>query len=74
VANCSETGVLGAAAGVMGSLQALEILKEIAGIGESLAGRLLLYDALTTRFRTIALPRDPNCPLHGRAGPGPKHT
>jgi adenylyltransferase/sulfurtransferase len=74
VANCSETGVLGAAAGVMGSLQALEILKEIAGIGESLAGRLLLYDALTTRFRTIVLPRDPNCPLHGQAGPGPKHT
>ncbi len=64
VPNCSETGVLGAAAGVMGSLQAMEVLKEIAGFGESLAGRLLLYEALTTRFRTIALPRDPACALH----------
>lgn len=63
--SCSEAGVLGAAAGVMGSLQALEVLKEIAGFGETLAGRLLLYEALTARFRTIALPRDPGCPLHG---------
>ena len=63
---CSEAGVLGAAAGVMGSLQALEVLKEIAGFGESLAGRLLIYEALTARFRTIALPRDPACPLHGK--------
>ncbi len=68
-ANCSETGVLGAAAGVMGSLQALEVLKEIAGLGESLAGRLLIYEALTTRFRTIALPRDPGCRLHGGQQP-----
>jgi adenylyltransferase/sulfurtransferase len=63
--SCSETGVLGAAAGVMGALQALEVLKEIAGIGQSLAGRLLIYDALTVRFRTITVPRDPACPLHG---------
>jgi adenylyltransferase/sulfurtransferase len=62
-ATCSETGVLGAAAGVMGSLMALEVLKEIAGFGESLAGRLLIYDALGTRFRTLALPPDPACPL-----------
>ncbi|MBV9548602.1 MAG: HesA/MoeB/ThiF family protein [Alphaproteobacteria bacterium] len=62
--SCSETGVLGAAAGVMGSLQALEVLKEIAGFGTSLAGRLLIYEALTTRFRNVALPRDPECPLH----------
>ena len=46
VPSCSETGVLGAAAGVMGSLAALEVLKEITGIGESLAGRLLIYEAL----------------------------
>jgi adenylyltransferase/sulfurtransferase len=65
VPSCSEAGVLGAAAGVMGALQALEVLKEIAGFGESLAGRLLVYEALTARFRTIALPRDPACPLHG---------
>ena len=58
---CSEAGVLGAAAGVMGSLQALEVLKEIAGIGEGLAGKLLIYEALTTRFRTIILKPDPAC-------------
>lgn len=62
--SCSETGVLGAAAGVMGSLQALEVLKEITGIGTGLAGRLLIYEALTARFRTITLDRDPACPLH----------
>ncbi len=63
---CSEAGVLGAAAGVMGSLQALEVLKEIAGFGESLAGRLLIYEALTCRFRTVTLPRDPACSVHGK--------
>jgi len=63
--SCSQTGVLGAAAGVMGSLQALEILKEITGIGQGLAGRLLIYEALTARFRTITVPRDPGCTLHG---------
>ena len=59
---CTEAGVLGAAAGVMGSLQALEILKEITGAGESLAGKLLIYDALDTRFRTLVLKPDPACP------------
>jgi len=66
---CSEAGVLGAAAGVMGSLQALEVLKEIVGFGESLAGRLLIYEALNPRLRTIALPRDPACLLHGKKQP-----
>ena len=66
VGNCSETGVLGAAAGVMGSLQALEVLKEITGIGQGLAGRLLIYEALSARFRTITVPRDPGCSLHGK--------
>ena len=65
--NCSETGVLGAAAGVMGSLQALEILKEITGAGTGLAGRLLIYDALSAGFRTVALRPDPACPLCGKA-------
>jgi molybdopterin/thiamine biosynthesis adenylyltransferase len=65
VPSCSETGVLGAAAGVMGALQALEVLKEITGAGEGLAGRLLLYDGLAARFRTISLPPDPACPLCG---------
>jgi len=61
VPNCSETGVIGAAAGVMGSLAALEVLKEIAGIGEGLAGRLLIYEALSARFRTVILRPDPAC-------------
>jgi molybdopterin-synthase adenylyltransferase len=63
--SCSETGVLGAAAGVMGTLQALEVIKEITGAGESLAGKLLIYDALATRFRTVTVKRDPACPLCG---------
>jgi adenylyltransferase/sulfurtransferase len=65
VQSCSETGVLGAAAGVMGTLQALEVIKEITGIGESMAGRLLIYEALTTRFRTVTFKRDPACALCG---------
>ncbi len=65
VPSCSEAGVLGAVTGVMGTLQATEVLKEITGIGESLAGRLLLWDALAARFRTIALRRDPDCALCG---------
>ena len=63
--SCSETGVLGAAAGVMGTLQALEVLKEIAGVGESLAGKLLIYEALATRFRTVTVRPDPACALCG---------
>src|SRR5579863_10754088 len=65
VPSCSETGVLGAAAGVMGSLQALEVLKEITGIGESLAGKILITDTLAWRFRIVALAPDPKCPLCG---------
>jgi adenylyltransferase/sulfurtransferase len=63
--NCSETGVLGAAAGVMGTLQALEVMKEILGIGETLAGKLVIYDALSARFRTVTVAPDPKCPLCG---------
>jgi len=65
VPTCSEAGVLGAVTGVMGTLQATEVLKEVLGIGDSLAGRLLLWDALDTRFRTVKLRRDPACPLCG---------
>ncbi len=61
VPSCGEAGVLGAVTGVMGTLQATEVLKEILGIGETLAGRLLIWDALATRFRTIRLPADPAC-------------
>ncbi|HEX3430934.1 MAG TPA: molybdopterin-synthase adenylyltransferase MoeB [Rhizomicrobium sp.] len=63
--SCSETGILGAAAGVMGTLQALEVMKEIIGIGESLAGQLLIYDALGARFRKVRVPPDPACALCG---------
>ena len=65
VQSCSETGVLGAAAGVMGTLQALEVIKEITGAGESMAGRLLIYEALSTRFRTVTFKADPECALCG---------
>ena len=65
--SCSETGVLGAAAGVMGTLQALEVIKEITGAGESMAGRLLIYEALSTRFRTVTFKADPACALCGLA-------
>jgi adenylyltransferase/sulfurtransferase len=67
VPNCSETGVLGAAAGVMGALQGLEVLKEAAGFGTGLAGKILTYKALTAEFRTARLPKDPACPLCGTA-------
>jgi len=65
VDSCSETGVLGAAAGVMGTLQALEVIKEIARVGESFAGKLLIYEALATRFRTVTIKPDPACALCG---------
>ncbi|MGY4802516.1 HesA/MoeB/ThiF family protein [Teichococcus aerofrigidensis] len=67
VPSCSEAGVLGAITGVMGTLQATEVLKEILGIGESMAGRLLLWDALDSRFRTVRLKRDLACALCGDA-------
>ena len=67
VPTCSEAGVLGAVTGVMGTLQATEVLKLILGIGEGLSGRLLLWDALDARFRTVRLKRDPACALCGEA-------
>jgi molybdopterin/thiamine biosynthesis adenylyltransferase len=63
VPTCSEAGVLGAVTGVMGTLQATEVLKEIMGIGDTLSGRLLVWDALATRFRNIKLRPDPACAL-----------
>jgi len=62
---CSEVGIIGALTGVMGSLQALEVIKELTGAGASLAGRLMLYDALAAEVRTIRLRRDPKCPACG---------
>ncbi|MCK5166986.1 MAG: ThiF family adenylyltransferase, partial [Rhodospirillaceae bacterium] len=65
VPSCSEAGVLGALCGTVGSLQATEILKEILGIGESLSGHLLVYEALGATFRNIKVKPDPECPLCG---------
>ncbi len=65
VPTCSEAGVLGAVTGVMGTLQATEVLKEILGIGESMSGRLMVWDALDSRFRNIKLRPDPSCALCG---------
>lgn len=65
VPTCSEAGVLGAVTGVMGTLQATEVLKLVLGIGDPLKGRLLLWDALDARFRTVRLKRDPACALCG---------
>ena len=61
VPRCEEAGILGAIAGVVGSLQATEALKELLGLGEPLAGRLLLYDALSVTLRTINYPKAPGC-------------
>jgi molybdopterin-synthase adenylyltransferase len=59
--SCAASGVLGAMTGVIGAMMALEVIREITGFGDSLAGRLLLYDALGARMRTVRLPRDPAC-------------
>ncbi len=59
--SCADTGVLGALVGTLGSLAAIEVLREIAPFGEGLAGRLLLIDALSMRQRTVTLTKDPAC-------------
>lgn len=70
--NCAEAGVLGVLPGVIGLLQATEVVKLLLGIGESLAGRLLQFDALSMRFRETRLRHDPDCPVCavGRPFPG----
>ena len=65
VPSCAEAGVLGVLPGIIGSIQAAEAIKLILGIGESLAGRLLLLDALKLEFRELAIARDPECPVCG---------
>lgn len=62
---CSEAGILGAVAGVVGTLMAVEALKELIGIGDGLSGRLLLYDALSATMRTIRFKRRAGCPACG---------
>jgi molybdopterin-synthase adenylyltransferase len=62
VPRCETAGILGAVAGVMGTLQAVEVLKELLALGESLDGTLLIYDALLARFHSIRIAKDPDCP------------
>ena len=62
---CSEAGILGSVTGVMGTLQATEVIKEITQIGQSLSGFLLVWDALASEFRKIKLKKDPACPVCG---------
>ena len=65
--SCSEAGVLGVLPGIVGILQATEVVKLIIGIGEPLAGRLLHIDTLDMRFREFRIPRDPDCPVCGES-------
>src|SRR6266446_1188646 len=65
VPNCAQAGVLGVLPGIIGMLQAVEAIKLIVGIGESLVGRLLHFDALKVKFRELNLRRDPQCPVCG---------
>jgi molybdopterin-synthase adenylyltransferase len=64
---CAEAGVMGALAGVLGSMMALEAIREIVGFGEGLVGRLLMVDARAMRFETLRYKRDPSNPLNGDA-------
>ena len=59
---CADAGVLGALTGAIGALQALEVIRVLTGFGTGLAGRLLLFDALAMRMRTLRLAKDPGCP------------
>jgi len=68
---CAEAGVLGALAGVMGSLMALEVIREVVGFGEGLVGRLLMVDARAMRFETLRYGWDEANPLNGTAKPIP---
>lgn len=61
ILSCAEAGILGAVAGVVGTMQAVEVLKELLNIGDSLAGKLVIYDSLSAASRTIKLPKDPGC-------------
>ena len=65
VPSCAEGGVLGVLPGIVGSLQANEVIKVVSGVGEPLSGRLLLLDALTLESRTLTIHRDPSNPLNG---------
>ncbi|HSA59947.1 MAG TPA: molybdopterin-synthase adenylyltransferase MoeB [bacterium] len=63
--SCAEAGVLGVLPGIIGSIQAVEAIKLVLGTGDTLIGRLLMYDALSQRFREMKIRRDPGCPVCG---------
>ncbi len=63
VPSCSEAGILGALAGAVGTIQAVEVIKELLGIGDSLSGKLMTFDALRMEWRKLKLHKDPACPL-----------
>jgi len=65
VPSCAQAGVLGALAGTLGSMQATEVVKEVLGVGKSLSGRLLMYDALAASFDEMAIAKRPDCPTCG---------
>lgn len=65
IPNCAEAGVFGALPGVIGAAQAMETIKLVMGVGESLVGRLQIFDALTWRWRELEIRRDPDCPVCG---------
>ncbi len=67
VPNCAEGGVLGVLPGIIGSIQAMETVKLLLGVGRTLAGRLLIFDALEMEWREVALRRNPECPVCGDA-------
>ena len=66
---CAEAGILGALPGVLGSLMALEVIREIVGFGEGLVGRLLMIDTRAMRFETLRYAYDPENPLSGVTSP-----
>ena len=72
VPSCAEGGVLGVLPGIIGSIQALETIKLIIGAGDSLIGRLVLFDALKLRFRELKLRKDPDCPICGDESDDPR--
>ncbi len=65
VPSCQEAGILGAVAGIIGTIQANEVLKYILGIGNLLTGKLLVFNALDSSFRQVKVPKDPKCPVCG---------
>ena len=65
IPRCETAGIFGAVAGILGSLQATEVLKELLGLGDTLAGRLMLYDGLSAQIRIVKVKRRPDCPSCG---------